>query len=138
MALARAGNSSASFFVTPSRRTSPATLDAVRTALGSSDTFIWDGTGENPYLAMLANADQIIVTADSANMVGEALSAGVPVHVFFPSGGTPKFRRFLDALKDAALIREFDGDLTAFPARPVDATPGIAAEIARRLLLHRG
>lgn len=137
LAKARAGHPSASFLVTPSRRTPPATLDAARTAIGTNDTFIWDGSGENPYLAMLANADHVIVTADSANMVSEALSAGVPVHIFVPTGGTPKFRRFLAALKEAGMVREFDGELAGFPAHPVDATPGIAAEIARRYALRR-
>ena len=34
--------------------------------------------GRNPYLAMLALADAILVTGDSANMVGEAASTGRP------------------------------------------------------------
>ena len=34
--------------------------------------FLWDNQGDNPYHAMLGLAEQIIVTADSNNMVGEA------------------------------------------------------------------
>ncbi len=43
---------------------------------------LWDGAGKNPYLAMLAAADAIVVTADSVNMVGEACATGKPVLVF--------------------------------------------------------
>ena len=47
---------------------------------------MWDGRGENPYLALLALADAIVVTADSYNMVGEAAATGAPILVFEPSG----------------------------------------------------
>ena len=50
-------------------------------------SFVWDGTGDNPYAAMLALADMILVTADSANMVGEATATGAPVYVFSPAVG---------------------------------------------------
>ena len=52
--------------------------------------FLWDGTGENPYVPMLALADAVVVTADSVNMVGEAAATGAPILVFEPSGGHPK------------------------------------------------
>jgi hypothetical protein len=42
--------------------------------------FVWDGSGENPYLAMLALADTIVATGDSANMHRQVgiLAAAVP------------------------------------------------------------
>ncbi len=42
-------------------------------ALAAAGGFLWDGAGENPYFALLANADRILVTGDSVNMVGEAV-----------------------------------------------------------------
>ena len=45
-----------------------------------------------PTLAILALADAVVVTADSAKTCwGEAAATGVPVLVFTPTGGHPKF-----------------------------------------------
>ena len=111
---------------TPSRRTPPALTAAVRDELG--DGFLWDGSGENPYAAMLALADAILVTGDSANMVGEATATGAPVHVFEPSGGGSKKlaqrdRRADRARRGAALGRT-DRE---FRYAPIDSSGEIAA-----------
>lgn len=123
----------AAFMVTPSRRTPAATLDAVRAALTDTAALIWDGAGDNPYLAFLALADAIIVTADSVNMVGEAAATGAPVHVFRPDGGNAKTSRFLAALCSAGAIRMLDGAPADYVPVALDATPRIAAEIMRRM-----
>ena len=65
--------------VTPSRRTAPAVMDALRTALEPLGGTVWDGAGENPYFGLLACADAIVVTADSVSMVSEAVATAVPV-----------------------------------------------------------
>lgn len=122
----------ASFLVTPSRRTPPATLRAAREALAGRRAIVWDGSGENPYFDFLAHADFIVAPADSVNMVGEAVTTGAPVYVFRPQGRGGKIDRFLARLKEAGAIRELDGPLTAFRYRPIDATPEIAKEILRR------
>ena len=75
-ALARLG---ASFMVTPSRRTHKRLLDAAREATSESPRIVWDGEGTNPYPGFLANADLLVVTADSVNMTGEAAATGRPV-----------------------------------------------------------
>ena len=81
---------------TASRRTPPPLREAL-VALDDGATAASSGTGrgENPYLALLALADAIVVTADSANMVGEAAATGAPILVFEPSGGHPKLAAFL-------------------------------------------
>lgn len=122
----------ASFMVTPSRRTPPATLRAVREALAGRQAIVWDGEGENPYLAFLAHADFIVAPADSVNMVAEAVATGAPVYVFRPQGRGGKIDRFLANLKRAGAVREMDGTLVPFSYEPIDATPRIAAEILRR------
>ena len=92
----------ASLMVTPSRRTPPAALAAIEAALGpalaAGRAFVWDGQGANPYAQILAHASAIVVTGDSANMVGEATATGAPVHVYEPTGGHPKVTRYLDRL----------------------------------------
>lgn len=114
-------------------------VQAVRQVFNRHGGYLWDGTGENPYPALLANADAIIVTADSVNMVGEALAAGVPVHVFHPhaTARARKIAAFLRALAETGAIRPFPvdacaGGLAAAPRQPIDATPLIAAAIAAR------
>ncbi|MBX9925360.1 MAG: mitochondrial fission ELM1 family protein, partial [Hyphomicrobiaceae bacterium] len=87
-----------SFLVTPSRRTHQRLIRAVERATDGRPRLIWDGRGDNPYPQFLANADVLVVTADSVNMCGEACATGKPVYVFTPSGGSPKFTRFHDAL----------------------------------------
>lgn len=45
--------------------------------------FDWhQGTKENPYLAFLGLADQLVVTGDSMTMLAEACATGKPVHIF--------------------------------------------------------
>ena len=65
-----------------SRRTSPEVLEFVRTALEAAPVpaALLGGEGaENPYPGLLALADEIAVTADSAAMVSDAIAAGKPV-----------------------------------------------------------
>jgi mitochondrial fission protein ELM1 len=116
---------------TPSRRTPPDLAAAVRENIG--DGFFWDGTGENPYPAMLALADAMLVTGDSANMVGEATATGAPVHVFEPSGGgSKKLARAIDTLISRGAARRWAGRIESFSYAPIDSSGEIAAEILRR------
>lgn len=118
--------------VTPSRRTPAALTTALAKALEGKPAFVWDGTGSNPYAAMIALADSIVVTGDSVNMVGEALASGVPVQVYEPSGGHRKITGFIDKLVAAGHVRRWAGGLERWDNPPVDATSVIAGEIARR------
>lgn len=131
-----------SLMVTPSRRTPPAALTAIREALagalGDRRAFVWDGEGNNPYPQILAHASAILVTGDSANMVGEACVTGVPVHVYEPSGGHPKVTRYLDRLTEVGAIRRWAGRLEQWSYEPIDSAPVTAAAIAERYRAFRG
>ena len=124
---------------TPSRRTPPELLAAVREGLGDAPGFVWDGTtGDNPYASILALADAVLVTGDSANMVGEATATGAPVHIFEPSGGDPgKLGQAIDGLERLGAIRRFAGRIERFAYTPIDSSGVIAAEIARRFARAR-
>ena len=127
--------SGASIMATPSRRTPKDAATAVRAILATAPgrAFWWDGTGDNPYLAMLALADAVVVTADSVNMVGEAAATGAPVHVWRPQrGGHRKIDAFLGALEREGIIRPWRGALERWSYAPVDATSVVADELARR------
>ncbi|THD43638.1 MAG: nucleoside-diphosphate sugar epimerase [Bradyrhizobium sp.] len=127
-----------SIMATPSRRTPPSLLAAVRAGLGEAPGFVWDGAGDNPYASILALADALLVTGDSANMVGEATVTGAPVYVFEPSGGgSSKLAGAIDALARRGAVRRFDGRIERFTYAPIDSSGEIAGEIVRRFALMR-
>jgi mitochondrial fission protein ELM1 len=121
----------------PSRRTSASLAAAVSTVFARHGGWWWDGAGDNPYLAFLANADAIVVTADSTNMIGEATAAGVPVLVFEPQGGHPKITALIEALQRQGVVHRFCGRLEGAPYEPIDSTPIIADAIRQGWLHHR-
>ena len=129
--------------VTPSRRTPAALLETVRAALDAAgllpgSAFVWDRTGDNPYVQILAHAEAIVVTGDSVNMVGEACATGKPVHVYIPSGkGHPKMTAFIDRLGQAGALKRYAGNIERFAYERVDSTPFFAREVAARYAVFR-
>jgi hypothetical protein len=132
--IAALGNAGAGLMATASRRTPGALEEGVKAVVRQKNGFFWDGSGENPYPAMLALADAVVVTADSTNMVGEACATGRPVLVFSPGerspGSAAKIRRYLDGLTRAGAVRSFQGRLESYAYEALDSTPLIAAAIA--------
>ena len=134
-ALRSLGEHGAGLLMTPSRRTPAALLSAVDRATADFPRFLWDGTGDNPYPAMLAHADHFVVTADSVNMCGEPAVTGRPIDVFTPSGGSPKFQRYHDALARHGATRPMPEVATALDAwtyPPLYSAADIALAIAER------
>jgi uncharacterized protein len=122
-----------SLAVTSSRRTGAENERILRKCLGSVPTFFWDGTGENPYLGMLALADAVVVTNDSVSMASEASATGKPIHIFSVSDGGGKLRRFHKALMEDGIARPFDGAIQSWSYDPPDETGRIAALVRDRL-----
>ena len=125
------GRIDGSIVVTPSRRTTTNVVAVLKRRLPRA--WIWDGTGENPYLGMLALAEHIVVTEDSASMVSEAVSTGKPVYVAAMDGGSARFDAFHGLLRIEGVTRPFDGTLASWSYEPINDTPRIAAEIRRRI-----
>jgi hypothetical protein len=130
-ALAR--RSGAGLLVTPSRRTGAAGEQLLRGKLAGTASYIWDGSGENPYFAFLALADAILVTEDSISMVTEAASTGKPVYVIGLEGGSRKFREFHRLMTEAGATRPFTGVLESWRYEPINDTALAAEEIRRRM-----
>lgn len=122
-----------SLLITPSRRTGQAQTEALAEAVASVPGIVWDGAGPNPYLAFLAWADAIVVTADSVNMTTEALATGKPVHVAALPGGSAKFRRFHDALAAGGYTRPLGDRLETWSYPPLEETARVAAIVRERL-----
>jgi uncharacterized protein len=122
--------------ITPSRRTEPEIVALLRARLAGRKAFFWDGTGDNPYFGLLGSADAIVVTADSVSMVSEAAATGKPVHIVDLDGGSAKFDRFGEAMRNAGIARPFTGKIEQWRYDPPDDTARAAAEIKRRLALR--
>jgi mitochondrial fission protein ELM1 len=121
---------------TPSRRTQAPLKQAVAEVFARHGGWWWDGTGDNPYIALLANADTIVTTADSTNMIGEATATGVPILLFEPQGGHGKLKAFTRALERQGAVHHFEGRLAGAPYEPVDSTQIIADAVRTGWLRH--
>lgn len=122
---------------TPSRRTQPLLKQAVAEVFARYGGWWWDGTGDNPYIALLANADAVVITADSTNMVGEATATGAPILLFEPQGGHRKFRALTEALRREGAVHHFDGRLAGTRYDPIDSTRIIADAVRAGWLRYR-
>ncbi len=134
-ALAR--QSGGSLLVTPSRRTGKENLALLQAALADVPSYIWDGTGPNPYFGMLGGADALAVTCDSVNMVSEACTTGKPVYVIDLPGGSEKFRRFHQVLRDDGLTRPLGPTLESWSYAPLNDVQLVAARV-REMMAARG
>jgi mitochondrial fission protein ELM1 len=122
-----------SLIITASRRTTEDQIAAFRKGLGDYPHYLWDGTGENPYLGMLAWADYIMVTADSVSMIGDALTTGKPVYMIPMEGRSDKFDRFHQNLLENGYIRRFEGTMEKWSYMPLRDAASIAEEIRKRM-----
>jgi len=129
--------SGAGLMATASRRTPPDLALEIREIVAAAGGYFWNESGENPYPAFLANADAFVVTADSVNMVGEAVASGKPVHVFRPAAGSQKIDAFLRILEGEGAVRAFSGRVENDTYPPLDDTPAIAIALARHYLSFR-
>lgn len=134
--LARSG---VSLMATTSRRTPAALRLAIREVVLRNAGFFWDGSGDNPYAALLAGGDAAVVTADSVNMLGEAAATGRPVLIYEPAWArrpNARLQRFVAALTDSGVARPFHGRLETYVYKPLDATPVISAALAAAYRRH--
>ncbi len=133
-ALSRQGHG---LMITPSRRTDPKSMAALRAGLAGVPALFWDGAGANPYLAFLGAADAFLVTKDSVNLTCEAAATGKPVHIVELDGGSARFERFHAGLRADGVTRPFCGRIESWSYPPLDDTARVAAEIRARLA-HAG
>ncbi len=115
--------------ITTSRRTGAENMAILKEALKGAAHILWDGSGANPYYGMLGLADALLVTADSVNMTSEAATTGKPVYTIALPGGSEKFRRFHQTLRDDGATRPFEGRLENWTPRPLDDVSLVAARV---------
>jgi mitochondrial fission protein ELM1 len=123
--------------LTPSRRTPTTSRGMLADALASGNLgWMWDETGDNPYLGILALADRLIVTGDSVSMISEALASGRPVHVLPLEGRGKRHDAFLRRIADAGMVSLIAGedlDWTFEGRTPINSTVEPAARIRMML-----
>lgn len=128
---------SATILLTPSSRTEPFVKTALNSHFKSDDkVWIWDQEGENPYFGILANADHLLITADSVSMISEGLFTGAPVHIFPLKGTGRRHKIFLENLKSDNLIHHTDKmiDFSVKGSKePIDETAKVAQIILQNI-----
>ncbi len=129
-------NIDASYMVTASRRTDETCMRILKNALPGA--YIWNGSGENPYFGMLAWADFILVTEDSASMLSEAGTTGKPVYMIEMEGGGARIDKLHAHLQTLGVIRPFEGKLVPFSYTPLKDAYKVAQEISRAIMEHVG
>lgn len=126
-------NVNARLMITASRRTGEDNIKILKHELNGDDIYFWDGKGPNPYHAMLAHADYILVTSDSVSMISDACTTGKPVYVIELDGRSNRFDRFHNHLKTLGAIRPFDGKLEGFSYSALQDAQKVADVIKTRM-----
>jgi hypothetical protein len=122
-----------SVIATTSRRTGEAAAAALADALAPVPHHLhrWGADGPNPFTAILALADRLVVTADSISMLSEALMTTTPLYLAGLDGLGPRHRALAQGLVAAGLAAPLGADM-APPRTALDETGRVAAEILRR------
>ncbi|MEM9145293.1 MAG: mitochondrial fission ELM1 family protein [Pseudomonadota bacterium] len=125
---------------TVSRRSEPGLADRLRERLGRERLgrgrhLVHDGSGDNPYPAILGLADAVLVTQDSVNMASEAACSGLPVHILRVGTPAPKAVRFHAALAERGIAQDFQGRIAQWRYDPLAEADRLAALCLTRLHL---
>ena len=145
--------SSQNLMVSTSRRTPDALVQRIEKVIDPKhhQLFTPQSGQENPYLSWLANADQIIVTQDSINMILDAVMSERPVCVY-PLTPNPlktfinrsnKYQDFLNSLIKKGLVCSYAPDLSKItPPNPQALAdlktelPEICKTILKKIVSH--
>ncbi len=133
----------ASVMLTLSRRTPPAMAEILRSALADhKQCYIWDNKGANPFHGMLAWADYICVTGESASMLSDAGTTGKPVYILPLTLRSDRTGLRIKALQDKLIAdgvaRHFAGHLNPAWTYPKLNDAAMIAEHIRGYLTDRG
>lgn len=123
----------ASLMLTTSRRTGAENTKLINQAFAGTDHFLWDGQGANPYMAMLAASDAILVTNDSASMLSEAATTGKPLYIMPIDGHNKRVQQLQDYLIETGRARLFSGSIESWAYEPLQDAQKAADYIREKL-----
>jgi mitochondrial fission protein ELM1 len=84
---------------------------------------------------LLGLAEAVVVTEDSVNMLSEAATSGLPLHIFRLSRTSPKIAAFCADLIARGAARPFEGRIQQWRYTPLGEADRIAAEVVARGLI---
>ncbi len=124
-----------SLLICGSRRTPKKIAEKIRQRFSDSNFPIWfdDSDGENPYRQILANADRIVLTPDSVNMISEACATKLPVFIAQPERATGRLKIFMFQLLELGRIKALDKHLIPLPIAIVNTMPDVISQLKRLL-----
>jgi len=134
------------FMVTMSRRTPEKYRNQISKTLENTSHYVWDEKSENPYFAMLALSDYVMVTVDSVSMVSDAATVGKPIYILgmerraksddISGPPTTRIETFHQLMAHKGISRPFKGEFeTPWHYKPLRDADMIAEEIRARLAL---
>jgi mitochondrial fission protein ELM1 len=119
-----------------SRRTSDKINQFIKDHIAENNNYCFfnfhDYVANNPYLAILALADIIVVTGDSVSMVSDALATGKELYIFNHKDiASAKHRQFHSNLFDLGLARLLPNNNCQLPTLPKQAIVEHLSETAK-------
>lgn len=136
-----ARNMDATLLILNSRRTSPELNEALKSNLSCDYKFFdWaEVKNNNPYLAILGEANYFIITGDSVSMISECCSTGKAVYIFDEKEiSAPKHRLFHRELIKENYAKKFSSEifkLEKFSSKRLQETKRIALIIREEILV---
>ncbi len=124
-----------SLIITCSRRTGAENKKILEQSLRNDTNYFWNGKDENPYLGLLAWADFLLVTADSASMISECCTTGKPVYMIDLEGGAKRMSLLHDHLINYGALKRLGDAKSAFKGynyQPLNDAQYVAQEIKKR------
>ncbi len=123
-----------SVLATTTRRTGMEATDALAAGLAPCMHVLyrWGEPGENPYAAMIALADVLVVTGDSPTMISEACGGEAPVFIA-SQGDIPSHRHMHQTLYRADQARPLSSGIAPWTRASLDEAGRVAGEIRARM-----
>jgi len=117
-------------WVIGSRRTPKAMRRQIKQAMGDrAQVWMDDRDGPNPYAGVIAWADRLVVTPDSANLISEAAATRAPLWIAVPRYNRGRIRHLVAKAIDSGRARALGPESTPWPIEPWRES----ARIAERL-----
>ena len=123
-----------SLIVSPSRRTPKSIIKFFKEKfVNNKNIYFWNKKGKNPYFAILALSDILMLTCDSVSMASEAISTDKPVYLLPLPGGSKKFKAFQKTIIKIKRARWYNGKIEQFEIKPFNETEDIAKKAMEML-----
>lgn len=117
-----------------SRRTPAVWREQLKAVIGTAGNCWFDASdGVNPYRSALAWGDRFIVSADSINMLSEALGTGMPVYALCDGMPSGKIGRFHRSMIDSSRLRPLSDAPQTWSYAPLRELARVLPELTRLL-----